>query len=106
MGLRLASTWLCEHAGAFIIASALPLPEWCERVADAAVSKGVAVIVDTLRDHEFAWLAYAGHFAPRCNPMIAGDADGPTVAALRAMGGSYPGLEIEIGSAPAPGAVQ
>jgi hypothetical protein len=95
-----ALRWLCERARAFIVASALPPVEWYERAAAAAISNGAAVIVDTLRDHEFAWIAYAGHFAPRCSPMVAGDINGPTVAALRAMGGDAV-LEIEIGRAPA-----
>jgi len=101
-----ALRWLCEHAGAFLIASALPPEEWYQRAVDAALAKGAAVIVDTMAPHELVWLAHATHFSPPdCKFMIAGAIGGPAITAAHRLGGDYAGLEISAGAMSA-GAVQ
>jgi hypothetical protein len=99
-----ALRWLCERAGAFIIASALPPEEWYQRAADAALSRGAAIIVDTLRDEELAWMGHAAYFSPDAQLLIAGDRDGPIISAKQRLGGDWT-FEVEIGGTPA-GAVQ
>jgi hypothetical protein len=99
-----ALQWLFEHAAVLVLASAVPPDEWYQRVADAAVSKGVAVIVNTLRDEEFGWVGYAAHFAPDAKLLIAGDRDGPINSAMRRLDGDWT-FEVEVGDTPA-GAVQ
>jgi len=99
-----ALRWLCERAGVFILASALPPEEWYQRAADAALSRGAAIIVDTLRDEEFGWMGYAAHFAPGAKLLIASDRDGPIISAKQRLGGDWT-FEVEVGETPA-GAVQ